>query len=332
MGVRVLVAFARLRVEPRRRHQTAADRLDLLYVLVARVVEQILEVAHQLVEHAQVLASALERLVVEVVVVGHLGEQHADVLVVLAVLGRLLEDVGDVLGNDVVQQPVGLLLLHEHVLAVLLRLHVAVQTQAVADLKLAVQEPDEEKQEQDVRDDLETELRVLVGHQPRRGRRKRRRHVTDDRHERDVVAVKDTDVGDEKHEKCESGDGREHGLHQRVQHREVAVVDERRQQQDAVERLAAGHRRKHVAREVRVHGDRGQTGDDRAEHVARVPVGEERHQVVERRRQSAAEENVEQGRRQEQELEDERQEDEYDPRSLQREAEEATDGDDEEER
>ena len=72
------------------------------------------------------------------------------------------------LGNDVVQQPIGLLLLHLHVLAVLLRLHVAVETQPVADLELAIEEPDEEEEEDHIEDDLVAELLVSRKHRSRR--------------------------------------------------------------------------------------------------------------------------------------------------------------------
>ena len=136
-----------------------------------------------------------------------------------------------------------------------------------------------------------------------------------------------TYVGDEKDEENETGDRCEDRLHQRVQHREVAEMDEGGEEQDAIEEMAAVDRVKHVTREVGVHRHGRETRDDRAEDVARVPVAEEHHQAAQCWRQTAAEVDVEERRGEEAELEDESEEDEDHPRGLEREAEETTDGD-----
>ena len=104
-------------------------------------------------------------------------------------------------------------------------------------------------------------------------------------------------------------------------------MDEGGQEEDAVEEVTARDRLKHVTREVGVHCHRRETRDDRAEDVARVPVGEEHHQAAQCWRQTAAEADVEERWGEEEELKDEGEEDEDHPRSLEGETEETTDGD-----
>ena len=57
-------------------------------------------------------------------------------------------------GDDVAQQPVGLVPHGPDLAAMLVGLHVAVVMQAVADLELAVEEPDEEEEEEEGQDCL----------------------------------------------------------------------------------------------------------------------------------------------------------------------------------
>ena len=75
-------------------------------------VEDLVKVGDELVEHAQELPAALEGLVVQLVEVDEVGEDDADVAVVLRVVlrQRLCERLlaRHVVGDDVVEQPVRL--------------------------------------------------------------------------------------------------------------------------------------------------------------------------------------------------------------------------------
>ena len=112
MLIFVLVFLPNVRINARSCHERRSDGFDLLHVLKLRSVEDLVEVADEFVEHPQVLLAAHVGLVVELVEVDQTGEDDADVLVVLGVLlhGQLLQLIADVTGNDVVQEPIGLIL------------------------------------------------------------------------------------------------------------------------------------------------------------------------------------------------------------------------------
>ena len=286
--VGVAVQPARLRVQAGRRHQARADRLDLLDVAEARLVEQVLEVAHQLVEHAQVLAAALVRLVVEVVVVDDLREQHADVEVVLAVLRRALQHVGDVPRDDVVEQPVRLALLLVHARVVDGGALVAVEAEPRADLRLAVQEREEEEQEEEVEEELVAEVSERGVDRRHRGRRVA--SVAERRRRDAAAAVKDAER--DAHHDDDDGDGRQRRLEPRRQQAVVREMKERRNEQRVHEPVG---RRAAAAERQRRDGDGGRQSDgDGADRVAHAPpeqdarrhrrhLADEQHPLEERR-------------------------------------------------
>uniref|UniRef100_A0A182J3C9 Uncharacterized protein n=1 Tax=Anopheles atroparvus TaxID=41427 RepID=A0A182J3C9_ANOAO len=154
--VQVLVVLTpAARVETGRGHERAADRLDLLHAAELGPGEQLVEVADQLVQHAQVLLAAEVRLVVHLVEVDDAGEDDADVMVVLRVLGRVLQLLRHVLGDDVVQQHVRLVLHVLHAYFVLVGDRATVEAKAVADLEFAIQKPHQHEQQKQIDVDLD---------------------------------------------------------------------------------------------------------------------------------------------------------------------------------
>ena len=145
-----VAAVAALRgVQPRCCHVRGPDGLDLLDAAVVRLAQELVEVPDQLVEDPVALLAALVVLLVELAEVHDAGEDDASTVVVLGVGLGHLQLLSHVVGDDVPQQPVGLV---PHALdlgSVQVRLHVPVVVQAVADFELSVQEPDQQEQEEE---------------------------------------------------------------------------------------------------------------------------------------------------------------------------------------
>ncbi|RLW01446.1 hypothetical protein DV515_00008045 [Chloebia gouldiae] len=148
-------------VQPRRRHVGGPDGFDLLDAAVVGFAQQLIEVPDELVEDSVALLATLVVLLVELAEVHDAGKDHPAAVVVFGIALGHLQLLGHVVRDDVPQQPVSLI---PHALdlgAVQVGLHVPVVVQPVADLELAVQEPDQQEQQ-------EGDQNHLLAHQLRR--------------------------------------------------------------------------------------------------------------------------------------------------------------------
>jgi len=269
--VGVAVISADVGIQSGSGHERTADGFDFVHVLELRLTEQFVKIADQLVEDAQVFASAQVRLVVHFVEIDETGEEDAGLAVVLRVDRSRFHLFDHVARDDVVQQPVGLILQTLHFGFASGRHRVAMEAQTETDFEFPVQETDEQQEQEQVQDDLVTErqfglfvvgllIQSIYGIYGVAAVERR--------------AVNDTGAQRRGHEQDqEEGCGRCQGvLHPAVELGEVAEMDETEEEEipeDATRLAVLIH---HQTAEVGHDGQNGQGHEQGAAHVPRIPA------------------------------------------------------------
>ena len=95
-------------IQTRGSHKGCPDGFDFFNIFELWLVQQIVKVTDQLVENSEKLFASHVGLVVEFIEVDEAGEDDTNVFVVFRILGRFLQLIRDVAGDDIVEEPISL--------------------------------------------------------------------------------------------------------------------------------------------------------------------------------------------------------------------------------